>query len=695
MRLLEVQNNFTGGELDPKLRSRVDIAQYRAGLDTALNVTVQPQGGVTRREGTKHLFTIGSFDSSYAYRLVPFEFSTTDSYMLAFVASSSSAQMYVFRNRVLQTNINSSGNDFLSLSHIRANNIAECDFIQSADTLIITHPDRPVVKIVRGATNTSWTESTVSFDFIPKVAGTLTQTRGDSVGTHAVVKVGAASGKFKFEPFTDSAQTTEAEIFTSSAATYVGQYINVTPFGRLRIVRKIGSAALEVFAEIPLFDDGTIIATNWELETGYEDAWDETYSASGSYPRSATFHEGRLFFGGTKDFPSTLFGSRVGQFFNFEPGEGLADEAVQATLDTNTFNAITDVYSGQHLQVFTTGAEFYVPQGENDPITPSNFIVKQQTAFGSKPGVKVQNLDGATIFIQRQGRSLQEFLYSDVTASYQTAKISLLSSHLLNDPIDIAVKVSTSTDEGDRILIVNDDGSIACYTTLRSQNIVAASKWTTPESKFIAIGQDVEDTYVIVHRQSDDSTFGRVCVEVFDADATGDMTFDGIAVSGPSRYSTKHIEIDAAARTLTFTITVDGKIESTDTIGGGSYSDFQLIQGTNATTDNYQIGLDFPVTVKTLPADPSTNVGSLRGNKKRIFQVNASLFETQNISIDGTAVSFTTLDGTTDTAIAEYTGLKTFNGLLGYSYEPQITFTQTQPLKMTLLGVDYKMKAGS
>jgi len=694
LRLLEVQNNFVGGELDPKLRSRVDIAQYNSGLAEALNVTVQPQGGVTRREGTKHLFTLETFNSAHAYRLVPFEFSTTDSYMLAFVATSSSAKMFVFRNRVLQTNINGSGNNFLSLTHVRADNIAECDFIQSADTLIITHPDRPVVKIVRGASNTSWTESLVTFDFIPKVPGTLTTTVGTNVGGHALAKVNGTAGKFKFTTFLFGG-VTPANIFTSSSETYEGQYINVQPFGRLRIIRKAGTAALDVFAEIPLFDDNDIDDANWELETGHVPAWDATFSSSGSYPRSATFHEGRLFFGGTKDFPSTIFGSRVGQFFNFEPGEGLADEAVTATLDTNTFNAITDIFSAQHLQVFTTGAEFFVPQGENDPITPTNFIVKQQTAFGSKPGVKVQNLDGASIFIQRQGKSLQEFLYSDITASYQTAKISLLSSHLLNEPVDIAVKRSTSTDEGDRILIVNTDGSIACYTTMRNQNIVAASKWTTPNGEFLAIGQDVTDTYVIVLRKSINSANYKVCVECFDPNATGDMTFENIAVSGPSTYSTKHISIDSAARSFTFTIIVDGKVESTATIGSSSASDFVLTSGTNATTNNYQIALNFPVSVKTLPADPKTNVGSLRGNKKRIFQVNASLFETQNISIDGTPVSFTTLDGTTDTAISEFTGLKTFNGLLGYSYEPQITFTQTQPLKMTLLGVDYKMKAGS
>ena len=68
------------------------------------------------------------------------------------------------------------------------------------------------------------------------------------------------------------------------------------------------------------------------------------------------------------------------------------------------------MYAGRNLQIFTTGGEFYVPQALDDPITPANLIVKAQTFFGMKPGLRVQNVDGATLFIQRQGKAIQEFI---------------------------------------------------------------------------------------------------------------------------------------------------------------------------------------------------------------------------------------------------------------------------------------------
>ncbi len=73
-------------------------------------------------------------------------------------------------------------------------------------------------------------------------------------------------------------------------------------------------------------------------------------------------------------------------FFDFDPTEGLDDDAVEATLDTNTFNAIVDIISGRDLQVFTTGGEFYVPQNGLDPITPTNFFVKTASRNGIKEG---------------------------------------------------------------------------------------------------------------------------------------------------------------------------------------------------------------------------------------------------------------------------------------------------------------------
>jgi hypothetical protein len=145
-RFVSIQTNFTTGELDPLARSRVDLDSYRNALETAKNVVCQPQGGVTRRPGTKFLAELGGSPEN-GVRLVSFEFSVDDSYMLAFT----NQRMYVFKDKALITNINGSGNDYLAVTAITSARIPTMCWTQSADTLIVVQEDMNPIKIVRGA----------------------------------------------------------------------------------------------------------------------------------------------------------------------------------------------------------------------------------------------------------------------------------------------------------------------------------------------------------------------------------------------------------------------------------------------------------------------------------------------------------------------------------------------------------------
>ena len=676
-RIIQIQNDFTAGELDPKLRARTDIDQYGSGLSTAKNVTIQPQGGAKRRDGTKFVAELDSGAGS-AVRMVPFEFSLTESYMIVFTPG----KMYVLKDGVLIENINGGSDDFLSsspVSSIGASVIPTMTWVQSADTLIICHESISPIKIVRGAGDANWTASTISFVNAPKYQFTASYKDGSTITTDSLdhLRVSAAAGNITVEAM-KAGGSSESSAFTETPIDekYTGQYINVTPFGRLRIIRKVDDHTLECVAETPLFDTTDIPKADFEFERGYEDTW----SSSKGFPRAATFHEGRLFLAGTTTRPSTLWGSVVSDFFNFDVGEGLDDSAIEATLDTGSFNAIVDLYSGRNMQVFTTGAEFYIPQTLDNPITPGNLIVKQQTSFGMKPGIRLQNLDGATLYIQRQGKAIQEFIFSDTVNAYVSSKISLLSSHLLKQPTEMAVRRSTSTDEGDQIMLVNGDGgSVACYTVLRSQSIVAPSEWVT-DGEFISIGVDIDDIYTVVKRTVNSSVV--YYVELFDSDVLLDCTTTGGAGSS---VNVPHLEAE------TIKIIRDGIVEPDQTVAASP----STVTFAQAATASYQVGLNFELTVKTLPVEPNLSSGSLKGFKKRIFEVNAELFETQALTIDGKEVSFRDFgDSVLDDDVEKFTGIKTLNGILGYTYDGQVTIGQTVPLKMTLLGIDYKVSAG-
>jgi len=647
-RFVEFTTNFATGELDPLLRARVDLAAYGNALAKATNVLIQPQGGLRRRPGSKHIFALPNTSTESAgngVRLVPFQFSVDDSYMLCFTHN----RMHVVKGGVVQSNINGTGNSYLTTT-IGSSIVDDMCWIQSADTLIVVHPDLNPVRITR-TSDTAWTATDIAFDSIPKyaydidfhtntgstltpsaVSGNVTLTASTThhdsgtlqAGTSTTVTLkatasatddiyngmyvnitgGTGSGQTRLiedyvgstkvatvgEAFTTTPDATSTYTTTTFSALSVNQYINVQPQGRARIVRYVSATVVEVVTEYPFFNTTVIDAGRWELEHGYVDVW----SSAKGWPRSVTFHEGRLYFGGSKSRPSTIWGSKIGLFFDFVPSESLDDDAVEATLDTNDLNVITDIISSRDFQVFTTGGEFYVPQQGTDPVTPLTFTFKNVSRNGIKPGTRVQSVESGSIYIQRQGKSLNEFVFNDTQLTYITQRISLLSGHLLKGPQRVALRKASSTEEADLLLMTNtDDGTMGVFSIMRSQQVTSPSEFIT-DGSYIDVGVDVNAIYVVTKRTF--NSVDRYFIELFGYEYFTDCAFVGGAAASAS--SLPHV-----AKVLN--VITDGSPQGNETVSGGGSVTFD-----RSSTTSYEVGLPITVYVKTMPAEVKLQTGS-------------------------------------------------------------------------------------
>lgn len=655
-RLVQIQTNFSVGEIDPLLRARIDLKQYYSALETAKNVIIQPQGGAKRREGLRFITSLDS-GAANGVRLIPFEFNTSDSYMFAITAG----KLYVFRDKALVTNINGTGNNFLAVSEITAAMLSTLRFAQSADTIIFVHEDLEPIKLVRGANNSTWTKSTISFTERPYYPFTLSTSN--------------PAADITPDSTTDNVKiTASSSVFASSNE---HQYINIlSTFGRLRIVDYVSGTVVKCVAEVPLFSTDVISQNDWELETGYENAW----SSTKGWPKSITFHEGRLWFAGSKSLPSTVWASRVNDFFNFDKGEGLDDASLEATISTSTLNSCTDIFSGRDLQIFTTGGEFYVPQANLTPITPSNFIVKIATRNGSKADVGIVGVDSGTLFIQRKGKSLNELAFTDTELAYNTSNVSMLSGHLFKTPVDMAIRRATSTDESDRLMIVNsEDGSLVVFSLLRSQEVTAPAKFTT-DGEFVSIGVDVDTIYAVIKRTVNSAA--QYYVEYFDNTLHLDSAV--YSASAASSIAAAHLN------TETVKVILDGNIQADKTVSGNT------VTFDRSSASTIEVGLNYTVEIKTMPVEPQIQAGSMRGFKKRILEVNAELFETQALTVNSQQVQFRQFgEDNLDSSVSKFTGIKTVGPLLGFDKQGQITITQSVPLDMTVLALDYKISVGA
>ena len=733
-RFTNIITNFSTGELDPLLRSRVDLDQYNNALAKATNVLIQPQGGLRRRPGTKHILELPNSSTPSAgngVRLVSFQFSVTDSYMLCFTHQ----RMHVIKNGAVVANINGSGNNFLALASLTSDMVDDMCWTQSADTLIVVHPDLQPLRITR-TTDSAWTATAITFDSIPKyafnlqlftpqatltpsaVSGNITLTvsaftgdtgnlqaattttvtlKASASGTNDIYtglcvrmtsgaqnnvarKITAYNGTTKvatvFPPFDTAPLAGDSYKVVPFGLESIDQYINATPQGRARIVEVVSDTEVRAITEYPFFDTTARTTGNWNVECFYENVWSPTRG----WPRTVTFHEGRLYFGGSKSRPSTIWGSKIGLFFDFLPTESLDDDAVEATLDTNDLNVITDIISARDFQVFTSGGEFFVPQAGTDPITPLTFTFKNVSRNGIKAGTRVQSVDSGSVYIQRQGKSLNEFVFTDTQATYVTQRISLLSGHLIKNPQRIALRRASNTEEADLLLMTNtDDGSMAVFSMMRAQSITSPSEFTT-DGEFIDVGVDVNSIYAVTKRTFDGTA--RYFVELFGFEYFTDCAFVGANASGAT--GLPHIG-------KSLNVITDGVPQFNETVSAGGAVTFD-----RASVTSFEVGLPINVFVKTMPVEIRLQTGSRLSLKKRIVEINAVVNDTQHLVINNQPVAFRIFDNPLlNLPEPEFTGVKRVNGVLGYSREQAIEVSQNLPLKMNLLGLDYRVAVHS
>jgi hypothetical protein len=212
---------------------------------------------------------------------------------------------------------------------------------------------------------------------------------------------------------------TGSTTFTASAdATSdfsTNDYIRIN--GGLAKVTSVSGTTINVTIEEDLAS--TTAATSTEYE--------QTAFFSGNYPRSVSFHQNRLIYGGTRLKPQTIFGSQSGDFFNFKPtvattegstttGSVTDDSGFAFTIGSDEVNVIRHLVSKQTLFIFTSGGEFEMTGA---PVTPTNVNIRLQTRYGALAGgLRPTTIDNEVLFCSANGRELRGFVFDFNSDSY-------------------------------------------------------------------------------------------------------------------------------------------------------------------------------------------------------------------------------------------------------------------------------------
>ena len=720
-------SNFTAGELSPRLDGRNDLAKYSAGCQTVENMVIYPHGAAARRPGTQYVAEVKS--SAAKTRLIPFEFSTTQTYILEL--GNEYIRFYRDNGQIL-----SGGSAYEISSPYLTAELFDIKFAQSADVMYITHPSHKTRKLSRTG-HTSWTLAEVDF-----VNGPYLDTNSSTT------------------TITASAHTVgTGRTFTASASTFVS-----TDVGRLVRFR-------DGYANITGFTSATVVTVEILKDTGSTSGSTDwslgAFSSTTGHPSCVSFFEQRLVFAATLNNPQTVYFSKSGDYENMDANIGgtvADDDAIIYTIASNQVNAIRFMAAGRTLIIGTAGGEFTVSGGgDNDAVTPTNIMIKKQSNHGAAntDAIAVAN---ATLFLQRAKRKIRELAYNFDVDGYVAPDLTILAEHITEGGI---IEMAYQEEPLAIIWCVRNDGELIALTYQREQEVVAwhrhvfggafGSGKAVCESVAVIPTEDSEyELYMIIKRTINGSTTRYVeYLNTFDFDQTDNTSFNFLdsQLNYSGATSTLNGDISNSATTVTVTsgtdFTSSGKIKiggeiitytgkSTNDLTGctrgtegtsaaahtsgatvkqvvnavsglnhlegqtvsilsdGSTHPDKTVSSNTVTLDRFsnsvKIGLSYTSILKTMRIDAGAQNGTSQAKTKRIYEVTARLFESVGVEIgpdldNMERVPFRTSANPMDQGIPPFTGDKEVEFRGDYDTDGFMIVRQTQPLPLTILSL--------
>jgi hypothetical protein len=510
MKLQPITTNFTGGERSPGLDGRVDLARYNASASKLQNCVVLRQGGATARPSRDFKGEVK--DSNQTPRLLEFIYNRSTAYVLEF----GHLYMRVWKNGV---RIEASpGVPFEIATPYTQVQIATVDYVHGGDTMILTHPDVPVQRLLRFG-DASWRIEAAPFDPPAQsevghrdAAVNLTISSA-AIGAGRTITASAAfflpadvgrvvswgSGAALITAYTSATSVTATVTSTMPGTAIAGPnwllegspQATITPSAKDPLGANItltlsiaGWRATDVGRYVDL-NGGVVLITSFTSTTVVNavikqvlvdvvavpaDAWvlrGSAWNAVDGYPTTCTFYQQRLWLAGTRKYPLTIWGSRTALYYDFTPGTQ-DDSAVAKTIDSDESTPISYLASAWALLILTANAEFDARGGIEKPITQANCQINKRSAFGCDL-VRPTDAGKDIVVVERGGTAVRVITKADYEG-FDTRDISVWSDHLFAHGVR---SMAWEKRPQQVVWIAAGDGSLVALTYSSEQDVVS------------------------------------------------------------------------------------------------------------------------------------------------------------------------------------------------------------------------------
>jgi hypothetical protein len=521
-------NNFTTGEVSPKLGARYDLTVYQNGVSRLENFMPMIQGGVTRRPGTK------SVGPSLGARLIPFILSTDAAYIVEL--GDGSIRIW-YNDELVEFSVN--GQNVTQFgSPYPASIVPYLQYCQDATNLYIVHRNYPpkVLSLVGGG---------FAFqNFVPSLAlkladGKVVEGDFDDVNEDMLILpmeypgcVAYCSNRLWFasshnhpyrlwasRPFeptnfemydivtvTDEVQTSQQYMLTiqfegkevwdlkvSGTAT-INNFITLTIRGITEHIAIVtGDTADAIAIKIaavawPASWVATAAGPNTRFVASEAGEKTGTSSFSLSSPDSSlSFTQECLIAGYTEGNEPTTTVTTNKKVYR-------ADNAMMLEVGSNRNDRIEWLVAHNNILVGTASGEWIMP-GNIDALSPS---IVMQTAYGSAP-LQAQAALGDLFFLQSGGKRLRAYIPQ--SGAYSCMDLTFTADHILKAGVK---EMHWQRVPEPRLYCLLKDGAIAVLAYDRLYGMQAWSRWTFGDAEVLSLAiidtSQGQDVYALIER---------------------------------------------------------------------------------------------------------------------------------------------------------------------------------------------------
>jgi hypothetical protein len=359
---------------------------------------------------------------------------------------------------------------------------------------------------------------------------------------------------------------------------------------------------------------GTVVKTL--ADTSVTHRWSEgSWSNYRGWPRTVTFFEDRLTFGGNAGQPDTIWTSVTGDYENFTEGTD-DDDALNLTLSSRQVNVIEWLVGKEKLMIGTSGAEWTLAGHADEALTPTSVVAKQHSNFGSAD-LQAVFANESVLFFQRGAEKMRELAYNWELDSYIAPDMTILAEHITGDGItDLGYQKTPNS----ILYCVRDDGEMPIFVYDRKELITSWSRFITDgnfESVAVISGDPEDQVWVSVNRTVGGSTVRYV--EYFgDRDYGSDIADAYFVDSGVTQDTTATTTVSGLGHLAGETAVVvlaSAVVETGKTVSAAG----NITLTTAASTAH--AGLYYTVQMKTMPMSMAVQGAAVLGRMQRINQV--------------------------------------------------------------------------